>query len=446
MNLKQTFQNLRAAWRLATQRSVDPQCWLRGGDEDLRGGATLTSAYQQSVWVYSCIHTLAANVAQIPFRFSRGQRKGEDLISTGPLVDLFNRPHPQLTRFGFWELYISWLCLRGEVFVVPVQVSRSERRLLVLSPDHFQHVVQDHELVGWRYSGFGSQAPLESQVFLPDEILHDKIPNPFNPWRGMSPLTVAMLAAETDYASAQFMKGTMLNNADSGVIACMDEQLSPEQREQLLAALQSRKRKAGSADRPLLLWGKIRIERAAPVNTDLQFLENRKFNRQEICAVFGVPQELLGFTEDANRSVSDSARLNFIEHRIAPLCQRIEAVIAPEITRFGPSVYGFFDIDSLPIMQLARRSRVETAQRFFQMGVPLNDINRALDLGFPDYPWGNVGYVPRNLAAIAEASDRDSPESQQLRLLNVPQVHGSLSKGVAAATLESRGPQTKSKI
>ena len=82
MNLKQTFQNLRAAWRLATQRSVDPQSWLRGGDDDLRGGATLTSAYQQSVWVYSCIHTLAANVAQIPFRFSRGQRKGEDLITT----------------------------------------------------------------------------------------------------------------------------------------------------------------------------------------------------------------------------------------------------------------------------------------------------------------------------------------------------------------------------
>src|SRR5258706_12141765 len=405
MNLKQTFQNLRAAWRLATQRSVGPQSWLRGGDDDLRGGATLTSAYQQSVWVYSCIHTLAANVAQIPFRFSRGQRKGEDLITTGPLVDLFNRPHPQLTRFGFWELYISWLCLRGEVFVVPVQVSRSERRLLVLSPDHFQHVVQDHELVGWRYSGFGSQAPLESQVFLPDEVLHDKIPNPFNPWRGMSPLTVAMLAAETDYASAQFMKGMMINNADSGVIACMDEQLSPEQREQLLAALRSRKRHAGTADRPLLLWGKIRIERATPTSADLQFLENRKFNRQEICAIFGVPQELLGFTEDANRSVSDSARLNFIEHRVAPLCERIEAALAPEIKRFGPAVNGFFDIDSLPIMQSARRGRADIAAKLFQMGIPFNDINRALDLGFPDYAWGNVGYVPRSLQPAVSGPD-----------------------------------------
>jgi HK97 family phage portal protein len=279
-------------------------------------------------------------------------------------------------------------------------VSRHERRLLVLPPDNFQHVISNHELAGWRYTGLGPEAPLESQVFLPDEVIHDRLPNPFNPWRGLSPLTVAMLAAETDFASAQFMKGMMLNNADIGLIACMDEQLAPEQREQLLAALRARKRKAGSADRPLLLWGKVRIERAAPTSVEMQFLENRKFNRQEICSVFGVPQELLGFTEDANRSVSDNARLNFIENRIAPLCERIAAALDPEIKRFGPAIHGFFDIDSLPIMQTARRSRTETAQKLFQMGVPFNDINHALDLGFPNYTWGNTGYIPRNLVPV----------------------------------------------
>jgi len=401
MNFKSTLSQLRNLWHSAKPRSGTDD-W-RGVDlwnnDDLRGGAALVNPYEQSVWVHACIHTLAANVAQAPFRFSRGARKGEDLLTTGPLVELFNRPHPQLTRFGFWELYVSWLCLRGEVFVVPAQVSRQERRFYVLSPDQFQHVIDDHELVGWRYTGFGPQAPLESQVFLPDEVIHDRIANPFNTWRGISPLNVALLPAQTDYASAQFMKGAMINNADTGVIACMDEQLSPEQREQLLAGLRARKRSAGTADRPMLLWGKVRLERAVPTNTDLQFLENRKFNRQEICAVFGVPQELLGFTEDANRSVSDSARLNFIENRIAPLCQRIEAAMDREVKRFGPQVQGFFDIDNLPIMQIARRSRVETARKFFEMGVPFNDINRALDLGFPDYAWGNVGYVPNNLVA-----------------------------------------------
>src|SRR3954454_23567423 len=153
MNFKSTLSQLRNLWHSAKPRSGTDD-W-RGVDlwnnDDLRGGAALVNPYEQSVWVHACIHTLGVNVAQVPFRFSRGARKGEDLITSGPLVELFNRPHPHLSRFAFWELYVSWLCLRGEVFVVPVQVNRHERRLLVLSPDHFQHVIDDHELVGWRY-------------------------------------------------------------------------------------------------------------------------------------------------------------------------------------------------------------------------------------------------------------------------------------------------------
>ena len=92
MNLKHTLQNLRAAWRLATKQQTDlERNFLSDQDDHARGGAALTSAYQQSVWVYSCIHTLGSNVAQIPFRFSEGTRQGEDLIHSGPLVALFDR-------------------------------------------------------------------------------------------------------------------------------------------------------------------------------------------------------------------------------------------------------------------------------------------------------------------------------------------------------------------
>jgi phage portal protein BeeE len=107
---------------------------------------------------------------------------------------------------------------------------------LVLCPDHFQHVVENNELMGWRYTGYGPEAPLESQVFLPEEVIHSRFPNPYNFWRGAGPNHVARLAASTDYASAQFMKGLMLNNADTGVIAYTDQQPSPEQREAIMAA------------------------------------------------------------------------------------------------------------------------------------------------------------------------------------------------------------------
>src|SRR5947207_8610499 len=80
--------------------------------------ATLLSPYEQSVWVYTAASALAQTVSSIPFRISEGDRSGENLLSKGPVVDLFDHPHPYLNRFRFWELIVTWYCLRGETFIV----------------------------------------------------------------------------------------------------------------------------------------------------------------------------------------------------------------------------------------------------------------------------------------------------------------------------------------
>ncbi len=407
-------------WLLKSLPSVSLQNWAQGGSGGNEGGATLSNAYLQSVWVYSAINALGQNVAQVPFRFSRGEARGEDVIENGPLVDLLNHPHPQLDRFLFWELIVAWLMLRGEAFVYPEfggarlsepQQQRIPSRLIVLCPDHFHEIVETNALAGWRYTSTTDSA-YPSEVFLPKEIIHLKLPNPYYFWRGLSPLTIALLAASTDYAAAQFMKGLMTNNADTGVIVRTDQQLDAEQREQMLAALRERKRKAGTADRPLLLWGGAEVVKPTLSSTDMQFLENRKFNRQEIFAVFGVPQEIVGYTEDANRSVSESARLNFTENRIAPLCERIESAFAPQIKRIEANLFGWFDVDSLPIMQKARQARVDTGVKLFSIGFPINEINQTLDLGFSDLKWGDKSFLPFGLQEVGAETAANEPGVQ----------------------------------
>jgi len=265
--------------------------------------------------------------------------------------------------------------------------------------------------MGWRYNAPRYNAPLPPMNFLPEELVHIKLPNPFNFWRGMSPLTVGWLAAQTDYASSQFMKGTMLNNADTGLIVSTPEQLSPEQREQFTAALRERKRSAGMADRAIFLSCGAKVEKPTISVVDLQFLENRKFNRQEICAIYKVPQEVLGFTEDANRSVSDSARLNFMENRIAPLCRRLEAGILPIVHRFDRRLRGEFHIKATPIMQAAQRARVDTAAKLFSMGVPMNTVNRVLDLQLPKLPHGDTAWLPGKMQQVGKLESEDLEEA-----------------------------------
>jgi phage portal protein BeeE len=406
--------------------------WLRGNDIETTS-SVLTNAYEQSIWVYRAINVLAEQIANIPFLFSRGERGRETLITRGPLLDFYNHPHPHLNRFQYWELRVIWLMLRGECFRIPIVESSSLaapelpsvggsapslsqssiqnrkskiKNVLFLDPAHMHAIIENHELIGWRYLASGRLAPLDSQLFLPEEVWFEKLPNPFDFWRGLSPLLVADQAARTDFAASAFMRGTIENNADTGLIVRSDQILGDDQREQVIATLRNRKRKAGTPDRPIFLWGVNEIIKPELSSSDLQFLENRKFSRSEICAAFGVPEEVVTTTDKAKYDVMQGARLNFIENRIAPLCARLEAAEDPTVKAIDSNAVGWFDIDSLPIMQEARRSRLVAAKNGFDMGIPFNELNRVFDLGFKSFPWGDTGYLSSKLqtaGSLAEA-------------------------------------------
>jgi HK97 family phage portal protein len=313
-----------------------------------------------------------------------------------------------------------WLMLRGECMRVPIysgaarstlHAPRSLKRVLILDPSQFQHIVADNQLQGWRYTGFGPEAPLYSQVFLPEEVWFEKLPNPFDFWRGAPPLAVASIAAKTDFAASSFMKGLIENNGDLGVIVRAQTPLDQAQREQIKAALRDRKRRAGTADQPLLLWSGAEIIKPQLSSADLQFLENRKFSRAEICAAFGVPEEIVTTSDNAKYDVMAGSRLNFIENRVAPLCARLEAEEEITVRTIDPTATGWFDIDSLPLMQQARHTRLATAKTGFDMGVPFNELNRVLDLGFKPLACGDDSYLPANLQKVTKTQPLPSSSS-----------------------------------
>ena len=55
------------------------------------------------------------------------------------------------------------------------------------------------------------------------------------------------------------------------------------------------------------------------------------------------------------------------------------------------------EVEDHPVLQAARRERLGSAAAGFQMGVPLNELNRVFDLGFKPMPWGDQGFIPKSM-------------------------------------------------
>jgi hypothetical protein len=66
----------------------------------------------------------------------------------------------------------------------------------------------------------------------------------------------------------------------------------------------------------------------------------------------------------------------------------------------GLSLEASFDWDEHPVMQAVRRERVDTAQKYFQMGVPMRVLNEYLSLGLPSFPGWEKGHVPSKMTTV----------------------------------------------
>ena len=87
---------------------------------------------------------------------------------------------------------------------------------------------------------------------------------------------------------------------------------------------------------------------------------------------------------------------------------RLEAEEEKTVRAVDRNAVGWFDLDSLPIMQEARRARLAAVKTGFDMGIPFNELNRIFDLGFKPLPWGNTGYLKSNLNPVGTTGKNSS--------------------------------------
>lgn len=390
--------------------------WLTMQENKLMGD-TVTRPYEQISNVYKAIKAITDNIPQADLKFY--DKSGKNEITSDPIIDLFNSPNPLMTESEFVQAWVGFLGLYGEVNIIRNtsigELTGSRKlpaELWIFNPAHFQAVISNGQLTGWRYA-VANQAG--KMFFTPEEIIHTRDFNPYHLLKGIPPTTPISKVLDIDWQSLIFNKAFFDNDATPGMMLGTDDKLTDEQIKRLTEWIEKRHKGASKAFKLAVLEGGLKPLSVTPTHREMDFVKQKEFSREEILGIWRVPQAFFNVTEGLNYATFIGQMKMFWNYTIMPSLNKMTDVLNKYIVKpYNPNMIAKFDVSNVVAYQEDFKEKVTTAQTLIAIGVPLNDVNEKLNLGFEDYPWGDKWWVSFGLVPAGEEKDLGLPPEDNL--------------------------------
>lgn len=375
--------------------------------------------YSQSVWVYATIKSIAMNISRTPFvayQGKYGDAEGKEVIEWPQEYKVFSRPNPFMSMEMLIEAVSTYLDLRGEAFLVLEgrnNVSEMPKEIWTFDPLRFDPIFTDNGkiLIGWKYVG------LEDVPFALHEIVHLKYFNPYDDYRGISPLTASQMSVDQEYFANQYNKAFFKEGAPTGGFIQVEEGLTDIQYNRLLSQQEDRHKGASKAHRLGILEGGAKFVEARISQKDMDFIESKKMSRTEIFATFKANPVAMGIYEDIKSYEGvKEARKSFWQECIIPRQELIVNTLWWALfNKVGSGqIWGEFDRSTIEALQEDFDKKLAAAERMANMGWPINAINKKLGLGMEDVPWGDVTWKPLGMMPVSSPEGAAFPKEKPL--------------------------------
>jgi len=362
----------------------------------------VSDPYEKSVWVFASINAIAQNISRVPFHIYTSSKKDiKTAVETGELYELFMNPNPFMISSTLFFATIIYLELYGEAFWVfdeRSNITEIPKRIWVVDPTRMEPViVKDNRGID-KFNGFWKyNVGSESLILQPHELLQFKYFNPYNPLRGLSGLEASRIGVEQDYFANKYNKQFFKDGvALSGIIKAPDF-LTDEQFERLKSQFEDRHKGQSNAHKVGIIEGGADfVETKAMSQRDMEFTVLKRVIRGEILAAFKTNEVVLGNYENIQSYEGiRNAHEAFWKETLLPKIIYLEELLWSKFFSKieGGRYWGGFDTSVIEALRDDFGKKVEQAKVLNEMGYPINVINKRLDLGFEDVPWGDTWFV-----------------------------------------------------
>jgi HK97 family phage portal protein len=308
-------------------------------------------ATQYSGTLYAVINGISETVSEVNWclyrKATRNQRpEDRQKVYTHQALKVLNRPNPYMTRQEFMEALEQHIDLTGEGWWVVNSVGPTKIpvEMWLVRPDRMQVVEHPTQFIsGYIYKGpDGEDVPLRK-----DQVVMIRIPNPYDPIRGMGPVQSILVDVDSARYGAEWNRNFFINGAEPGGIIEMDTRLDDEEFAEMEMRWRETHQGVANAHRVAILEQGKWVERKFS-QRDMQFVELRKVSSEVIREAFRFPKALMGTVEDVNKANAEAAETHFARYIVKPRLERIKQALNNDfLPLFGTAAEGLeFDYEN----------------------------------------------------------------------------------------------------
>lgn len=208
------------------------------------------------------------------------------------------------------------------------------------------------------------------------EVIHVKLPNPADNFRGLSPLVAALKPVLLDRFSTEHMIRFYKAGARLGGVITTEKNLGKEQLSRFQRSFEASYTGRNNHHRTLILPPGMDYKQVEQNPAETALLEFCKYNREAILSTMRVPPIKVGILDKANYANAQVQLKIFFEDTIKPLLTFIEdgfnhkSVLMPA----GGNFRFKFDLSDVEALKENFKEKAETAKFMMDGGLSVNEV------------------------------------------------------------------------
>lgn len=270
----------------------------------LKNSTDFLNAYQLISYVGKNIHILAGDIAALDYYFEDASDKE---VENPKLKMLFDEPNSLQSGYEFRYTLMAHLLLDGNYFILPdttnmLDISQGKpTAIYILNPalvdiydTHGQIVTSTTKTNSFKISHYLCTIGMKQYRFDHTDLIHVKLPSPHNSMRGMGIVQINATSMESDKLQTILNNAFLKSGASSNMLVTPAEEMGVAQYKMFKDQFLSEYTGSRNWFKPIFAPYGSKVSEMQIKHTDMQYIEQKAFTREDIDTFFGIPPIVSG--------------------------------------------------------------------------------------------------------------------------------------------------------